>query len=139
MNGFFVIEDVVLALTDSNDPKQYIQRMKRRDEELAKGRVQIVHTLAVQTSGGKQRMICANTGGVFRIRQSVQLPKAERPPFFRRDDRACRSPASRSEYGLIKIIPPRRFKKCCARRSSGSTVNPSKEGGGKCPTGRYIF
>lgn len=62
---WFVVEDVVLALTDSNDPKQYIQRMKQRDEELAKGWVQIVHTLAIETTGGKQRMICANIEGIF--------------------------------------------------------------------------
>jgi DNA-damage-inducible protein D len=42
---WFVIEDVVLVLTDSSDPKQYIQRMKQRDPELNKGWVQIVHTL----------------------------------------------------------------------------------------------
>ena len=42
---WFVIEDVVLALIDSKDPKQYIQRMKLRDPELQKGWVQIVHTL----------------------------------------------------------------------------------------------
>jgi hypothetical protein len=42
---WFVVEDVVLALIDSKDPKQYIQRMKKRDPELGKGWVQIVHTL----------------------------------------------------------------------------------------------
>jgi len=44
---WFVVEDVVLALIDSKDPKQYIQRMKQRDPELGKGWVQIVHTLAI--------------------------------------------------------------------------------------------
>ncbi|PJA88126.1 MAG: phage antirepressor protein, partial [Candidatus Moranbacteria bacterium CG_4_9_14_3_um_filter_40_7] len=39
---WFVVEDIVLALIDSNDPKQYIQRMKQRDPELDKGWVQIV-------------------------------------------------------------------------------------------------
>ncbi len=78
---YFVIEDVVAALTDSRDPKQYIQKMKRRDEELKKGWVQIVHTLAIETSGGKQKMLCANTEGVFRIIQSIPSPKAE--PFKR--------------------------------------------------------
>ena len=53
---WFVVEDVVLALTDSSDPKQYIQRMKQRDAEIAKGWVQIVHTLEIETEGGKQRM-----------------------------------------------------------------------------------
>lgn len=78
---FFVVEDVVLVLTDSSDPKQYIQRMKQRDEELSKGWVQIVHTLAIQTAGGKQRMLCANTEGIFRIIQSIPSAKAE--PFKR--------------------------------------------------------
>ncbi|MBI5741189.1 MAG: Bro-N domain-containing protein [Nitrospirae bacterium] len=78
---WFVIEDVVLALIDSTDPKQYIQRMKQRDPELAKGWVQIVHTLLVDTSGGSQRMICADTEGIFRIIQSIPSSKAE--PFKR--------------------------------------------------------
>jgi DNA-damage-inducible protein D len=78
---WFVIEDVVLVLTDSSDPKQYIQRMKQRDPELNKGWVQIVHTLAVGTEGGQQKMLCANTEGIFRIIQSIPSPKAE--PFKR--------------------------------------------------------
>ena len=52
---WFVVEDVVLVLVDSKDPKQYIQRMKQRDPELAKGWVQIVHTLPIETFGGTQR------------------------------------------------------------------------------------
>jgi hypothetical protein len=78
---WFVVEDVVLALIESKDPKQYIQRMKRRDPELAKGWVQVVHTLSVDTSGGLQRMLCSNTEGIFRIIQSIPSPKAE--PFKR--------------------------------------------------------
>jgi len=78
---WFVVEDVVLALIDSNDPKQYVQRMKLRDPELAKGWVQIVHALLVETIGGKQKMNCANTEGIFRIIQSITSPKAE--PFKR--------------------------------------------------------
>ena len=78
---WFVVEDVVLTLIESSDPKQYIQRMKLRDPELAKGWVQIVHTLLIETPGGKQKMICANTEGVFRIIQSIPSPKAE--PFKR--------------------------------------------------------
>lgn len=42
---YFVVEDVVAVLTDSKDPKQYIKRMRQRDEELAKGWVQFVPTL----------------------------------------------------------------------------------------------
>jgi hypothetical protein len=78
---WFVVEDAVLALIDSRDPKQYIQRMKQRDPELGKGWVQIVHTLSIETQGGAQQMICANTEGIFRIIQSIPSPKAE--PFKR--------------------------------------------------------
>ena len=78
---YFVVEDVVAILTDSNDPKQYIKRLRQRDKELAKGWVQIVPTLEVETAGGKQRMNCADLKGIFRIIQSIPSPKAE--PFKR--------------------------------------------------------
>ena len=74
---WFVLEDVVFALTDSNDPKQYIQKMKQRDIILAAGWVQIVRTLEIQTGGGLQKMNCINTEGAFRIIQSIPSLKAE--------------------------------------------------------------
>lgn len=74
---YFVVEDVVAVLTDSLDPKQYVKRLKQRDVELAKGWVQIVPTLVVETTGGKQKMSCANIKGLFRIIQSIPSPKAE--------------------------------------------------------------
>ncbi|MHC1703677.1 MAG: Bro-N domain-containing protein [Tenuifilaceae bacterium] len=74
---YFVVEDVVSVLTNSKDPKQYIKRMRQRDNELAKGWVQIVPTLWVETAGGKQRMGCANAKGLLRIIQSIPSPKAE--------------------------------------------------------------
>jgi prophage antirepressor-like protein len=74
---YFVVEDVVLVLTESKDPKQYIKRMRQRDDELTKGWVQFVPTLWVETAGGKQRMGCANAKGLLRIIQSIPSPKAE--------------------------------------------------------------
>lgn len=74
---YFVVEDVVAVLTDSKDPKQYIKRMRQRDTELAKGWVQFVPTLPVETAGGKQKMGCANAKGLLRIIQSIPSPKAE--------------------------------------------------------------
>lgn len=78
---WFVLEDVVLALIESRDVKQYINKMRKRDPELEKGWVQIVHTLKVKTEGGVQNMNCSNTEGLFRIIQSIHSPKAE--PFKR--------------------------------------------------------
>ena len=75
---YFVVEDVVAVLTESNDPKQYIKRMRQRDEALAQGWVQFVPTLAVETKGGVQKMGCANAQGLLRIIQSIPSPKARR-------------------------------------------------------------
>ncbi len=74
---WFVITDVVAALTDSAQPEGYLKDMRRRDSELAKGWGQIATPLSVQTSGGPQKLNCANTEGVFRIIQSIPSPKAE--------------------------------------------------------------
>lgn len=74
---YFVVEDVVAVLTDSKDPKQYIKRMRQRDEVLAQGWVQFVPTLGVKTVGGLQKMGCANAQGLLRIIQSISSPKAE--------------------------------------------------------------
>lgn len=78
---WFVVEDVVVALTNSANPKDYINKMRRRDNELSKGYGQIVHTLPIETTGGKQQINCANTEGIFRIIQSIPSPRAE--PFKR--------------------------------------------------------
>jgi len=78
---WFVVVDVVAALTDAADPTDYLNKVRRRDPELAKGYGQIVHPLSVQTPGGSQKMNCANAEGLFRIIQSIPSPKAE--PFKR--------------------------------------------------------
>lgn len=78
---YFSIEDVVYALTDSKDPKQYINKLRKRDEILSQGWVQIVHTLKMETNGGRQKINCSDTEGILRIIQSIPSPKAE--PFKR--------------------------------------------------------
>jgi len=65
------------ALVGSLDIKQYINKMRQRDESLKKGWVQIVHPLLVETVGGKQLLNCANKQGIFRIIQSIPSKKAE--------------------------------------------------------------
>ncbi|MFH1315907.1 MAG: Bro-N domain-containing protein [Candidatus Woesearchaeota archaeon] len=74
---WFVIEDIVFALTDSSNTKGYIKDMRRRDEELYKGWGQIATPLGFKTEGGRQKINCANTEGIFRIIQSIPSPKAE--------------------------------------------------------------
>jgi len=78
---WFVVVDVVAALTDSANPTDYFNKVRQRDPELAKGYGQIVHPLSVPTAGGMQKLNCANTEGIFRLIQSIPSPKAE--PFKR--------------------------------------------------------
>ncbi|MCL5291391.1 MAG: hypothetical protein M1548_02530, partial [Actinobacteria bacterium] len=44
---WFVVTDVIEALTDSSNPTDYIKKMRSRDEELAKGWGQIVTPLSI--------------------------------------------------------------------------------------------
>src|SRR3989339_2183042 len=78
---WFVITDVIVALTDSAQPEGYIKDMRRRDSELSIGWGQIATPLAIDTTGGPQKLNCANTEGIFRIIQSIPSAKAE--PFKR--------------------------------------------------------
>jgi len=78
---WFAIVDVVSVLTDSVNPSGYIKDMRRRDGELAKGWGQLATPLSLETAGGRQKVNCADTEGIFRIIQSIPSPKAE--PFKR--------------------------------------------------------
>ncbi len=78
---WFSVVDVVWALTDSANPTDYIKKMRSRDVILSEGWGQIVTPLLMDTEGGKQKINCANTEGLFRIIQSIPSPKAE--PFKR--------------------------------------------------------
>jgi prophage antirepressor-like protein len=73
---YFCVVDVVEILTESINPTDYIKKMKKRDPELAKGWGQIVTPLAIQTTGGKQKMNCATIEGIFRLIQSIPSRKA---------------------------------------------------------------
>ena len=83
---WFVINDVVAVLTDSKDVRQYIKRLRARDNEINeafKGGVQFVPPLGMEfeTQGGNQMLQCWHTEGIFRLIQSIPSPKAE--PFKR--------------------------------------------------------
>lgn len=74
---WFSLEDIVFVLTDSKNPKDYISKMKRRDDQLKKGWGQFVRILWIETKWWKQKANCVNTEGAFRIIQSIPSEKAE--------------------------------------------------------------
>lgn len=75
---YFSVADVVGALTDSNDPKQYIKKMRSRDEALNLNWGTICTPVEMIAFDGKRRKVqAANIKGLFRIIQSIPSPKAE--------------------------------------------------------------
>ncbi len=83
---WFVLTDVISALTDSTNPSDYLKKIRKRDQslnEVLKGGGQIVPPLGLEfdTAGGRQMLQCWNTIGILRLIQSIPSPKAE--PFKR--------------------------------------------------------
>ncbi len=75
---YFSILDVVYALTDSSDAKQYIKKLKSRDIELQNNWGTICTPLKMKALDGKNRKIqMADTEGILRIIQFIPSPKAE--------------------------------------------------------------
>ena len=75
---YFSIADVIEILTNSTDVKQYIKKMRSRDEELNLNWGTICTPLKMIGKDGKKREIqSANTQGLFRIIQSIPSKKAE--------------------------------------------------------------
>ena len=75
---YFSVVDVVRALTDSADPKQYIKKMRSRDPELGSKWGTICTPVEMVAADGKRRKIqAANIEGLLRIIQSIPSPKAE--------------------------------------------------------------
>ena len=75
---YFSIVDVIQYLTDSSDPKQYIKKMRHRDQELNANWGTICTLLAIPSADGKKhRSQTASTQNILRIIQSVPSKKAE--------------------------------------------------------------
>lgn len=76
---YFSIVDVIGSLTESNNPRDYWYRVKKRmsDEERSELST-ICRQLKLKASDGKMRLTdVADMQGIFRIIQSVPSPKAE--------------------------------------------------------------
>ena len=79
---YFSVADVVEALTDTVNARDYIKKMRKRDPELNANWGTICTPLEMTAADGKRRKIqAANVEGLLRIIQSIPSPKAE--PFKR--------------------------------------------------------
>jgi DNA-damage-inducible protein D len=75
----FSIVDIIEALTDSDNPRDYWYRMKRREKETTGVELStFCRQLKLTSSDGKSyKTDCVNTETAFRIIQSIPSPKAE--------------------------------------------------------------
>ncbi len=79
---YFSVSDVVQALTDSNDVRQYIKKMRTRDAELSRNWGTICTLVQITSKDGKKHEEnMSDIEGIFRIIQSIPSSKAE--PFKR--------------------------------------------------------
>lgn len=80
---YFAVVDLVAALTDSDRPRDYWYRMKKREQESSGLKLStLCRQLKLESSDGKKYLTeVANTESAFRIIQSIPSPKAE--PFKR--------------------------------------------------------
>jgi prophage antirepressor-like protein len=75
---YFSVFDMIVALTDSKDPKQYIKKMHQRDPVLNSNWGTICTLLEMTAADGKLRKTnCVSTKNAFRIIQSIPSLKAE--------------------------------------------------------------
>lgn len=74
---YFSVVDVVEALTDSPNPRQYWRKMKDRDLKEYQSYPFWVQLKLTSTDGKKYNTDCANIKGLLRIIQSIPSPKAE--------------------------------------------------------------
>ncbi len=74
---YFSIDDVVLALTDSSNVKDYIKKLRKRDPELNSYWGTNCPPVEMIAADGKKRKIkAANTESLLRIVQSLSSPKS---------------------------------------------------------------
>ena len=75
---YFSVVDVVGVLTDSENPTDYLKKMRKRDEQLASYIGTNCLQVVMKSSDGKKRKVLAgNMKDIFRIIQSIPSPKAE--------------------------------------------------------------
>lgn len=76
---WFSVIDIIRALTDSADAKDYWYRLKKRESESSNIELStICRQLKLISSDGKYyETDCSNTKGIFRIIQSIPSKKAE--------------------------------------------------------------
>jgi prophage antirepressor-like protein len=80
---YFSVVDIIEALTDSDNPRNYWNMMKSREQKQSKVQLSTfcVQLKLTSSDGKSYKTDCVNTEAAFRVIQSIPSPKAE--PFKR--------------------------------------------------------
>lgn len=74
---YFCVPDVVAALRDGKDAKDYIKKLRKRDPELNAKWNKVIKFISFQTTGGRQPIKFADEANIMRIIREVRSPKIE--------------------------------------------------------------
>ncbi|MGD0898813.1 MAG: Bro-N domain-containing protein [Thermoguttaceae bacterium] len=76
---FFSVVDIIGALTDSDNPRNYWNMMKARERKQSEVQLSTfcVQLKVTSTDGKGYKTDCVNTEAAFRIIQSIPSPKSE--------------------------------------------------------------
>lgn len=74
---YFCVPDVVVALRDGKDAKDYIKKLRKRDPELNAKWNKLIKFISFQTTGGRQPIKFADAENLMRIIREVRSPKKE--------------------------------------------------------------
>lgn len=78
---YYVVRDVVQAISSASDVKDYIKKMRKRDKALRENWSNLIESLPIETNGGRQKLNCSNMEGLFRIIEAI--PTSKTIPFKR--------------------------------------------------------
>jgi DNA-damage-inducible protein D len=74
---YFSLVDIVLALSESKNPTDYLKKMRKRDVELNSYLGPNCPQVEMLTNGKKRKTLAGNVEQIFRLIQSIPSPKAE--------------------------------------------------------------
>lgn len=74
---YFCVPDVVTALRDGKDAKDYIKKLRKRDPDLNAKWSKVIKFLPFQTTGGRQPIKFADHENLLRVLRKVHSTKME--------------------------------------------------------------
>lgn len=74
---YFCVPDVVTALRDGKDAKDYIKKLRKRDPDLNAKWDKVIKFLPFQTMGGRQPVKFADHENLLRVLRKVHSPKMD--------------------------------------------------------------